>query len=189
MTTRRFVVTSSNPGPKQKFLNFKKGKKKESFLPFPFPITGLYPMPFNLQTYLQLHPESHSGVSFLAFAIDFPMESLLGISLLLALLYLSFQLGQAHSFSDKKELSLTWSNWLRRIINIHILVLLISRGLLTSFEEVHFNSFLISNFYITFLQLMVLGCTTFILSNSQKTIVTNPNHHLMEYPFLLAASS
>lgn len=36
---------------------------------------------------------------------------------------------------------------------------------------------------------MVLVSTTFILSNSQKAIVTNPQHHLMEYPFLLALSS
>ena len=50
---------------------------------------------------------SNSGTPFLTFAADFPVESLLGTSLLTALLYLSFQLGTAHSFSDKKEVALT----------------------------------------------------------------------------------
>jgi hypothetical protein len=49
------------------------------------------------------------GTPFLAFTLDFPLESLLGISLLLGLLYLSFQLGAIHSFSDKKNLALLWS--------------------------------------------------------------------------------
>jgi hypothetical protein len=48
----------------------------------------------------------HSGTTFLTFAADFPVESLLGISLLTGLLFLSFQLGTVHSFSDKKEIAL-----------------------------------------------------------------------------------
>jgi NADH:ubiquinone oxidoreductase subunit 2 (subunit N) len=142
-------------------------------------------LPLNLHQILW----PHSGTSFLTFAADFPIESLLGISLLIALLYLSFQLGTAHSFADKKELSLVWSNWLSRIIGVHALILISSRWILTSFEDIHFNSFLISNFYTTFLQLLVLISTTFVLSNSQKAIGANPQHHLMEYPFLLALSS
>jgi NADH-quinone oxidoreductase subunit N len=145
----------------------------------------LYPLKINC--FQLLGP--HSGTSFLAFAADFPVESLLGISLLLALLYLSFQLGTLHSFSDKKEVALTWSKWLSIIIGLHIPILILSRWILNSYKEVHFNSFLISNFYITFFQLMVLVSSTFVLANSQKTIVSNPQHHLLEYPLLLALSS
>jgi hypothetical protein len=47
------------------------------------------------------------GISFLTFAANFPVETLLGISLLTALLYLSFQLGTIHAFGEKKEVALT----------------------------------------------------------------------------------
>jgi NADH-quinone oxidoreductase subunit N len=36
---------------------------------------------------------------------------------------------------------------------------------------------------------MILISTAFVLSNSKKAILSNPQHHLMEYPFLLALSS
>jgi len=131
----------------------------------------------------------NSGPSFLAFATDFPTESLLGISLLTALLYLSFQLRAIRSFSDKKEVALVWSKWLSWIVGAHVPILVLSRGILGHFDEVHFNSFFISNFYTNFLQLLVLISTTFILANSSRAITSNPQHHLMEYPFLVSLSS
>ena len=36
---------------------------------------------------------------------------------------------------------------------------------------------------------MVLISTTFVLANSSKAIISNPQHHLMEYPFLTSLSS
>jgi NADH-quinone oxidoreductase subunit N len=36
---------------------------------------------------------------------------------------------------------------------------------------------------------MVLVSTTFVLSNSVKAIISNPQHHLLEYPFLITLSS
>ena len=131
----------------------------------------------------------HSGTTLLAFAADFPLESLLGTSLLLTLLYLSFQLGTAHSFADKKKLALTWTTWLSRIIVIHSLVLILSRWIFATYTDVNLNSFLLSNFYTSLLQLMLLLSTAFVLSNSRKDIISNTRQHLMEYPFLLALSS
>jgi len=131
----------------------------------------------------------HSGTTLLAFAADFPLESLLGTSLLLTLLYLSFQLGTTHSFADKKKLALTWTTWLSRMIVIHSLVLILSRWILAPYTDVYLNSFLLSNLYTSFLQLMLLLSTAFVLSNSRKDIISNTRHHLMEYPFLLALSS
>lgn len=71
----------------------------------------------------------------------------------------------------------------------HVPILVLSRGILGHFDEVHFNSFFISNFYTNFLQLLVLISTTFILANSSRAITSNPQHHLMEYPFLVSLSS
>ena len=36
---------------------------------------------------------------------------------------------------------------------------------------------------------MVLITTTFVLANSQNSIISNPQHHLIEYPLLVALSS
>lgn len=132
---------------------------------------------------------SNSGNTFLTFAADFPVETLLSISLLIALLYLSFQLGGAHSFTDKKEVALTWCNWFSWIMGAQIPILILSRWILESDQEIHVNSFLIANFYTTFLQLLILLCSTFVLSNSRKAVIANPEHHLMEYPFLLTLST
>ena len=36
---------------------------------------------------------------------------------------------------------------------------------------------------------MALISTTFVLANSSKAVASNPQHHLMEYPFLISLSS
>lgn len=102
-----------------------------------------------------------------------------------ALLYLAYKIGTGEVPEEKKNLAPKMCNGLSLSLIVTTLLLILSAFILDSHVHIRYNTYFLSNFYTTFLEILVLISGAFVLYNSTRFVREHPKTQLIEYPLLV----